>query len=184
MCVYVFLLMGSVHQFLQVVYDRLVSYDRWFTIPTSVKWSQKRFAFLSTRSFTFKHVFIKLFFFFIYAFIFRGKAEGAKSLLDLSIIVCRTSPGTSSPKPHSLVFHSKRQVKANVSCNAILEEGSYMIGMLLIPREVKSSTLALRWCCVGWFATTIFSATQRCNVATMLQPFETMSQQCCNAVLR
>ena len=37
---------------------------------------------------------------------------------------------------------------------------------------------------MGRFATTIFSATQRCNVATMLQPFETMSQQCCNAVLR
>ena len=83
-------------------------------------------------------------FFSIYAFIFRGKEEGAKSLLDLSIIVCRTSPGTSSPKPHSLVFHSKRQVKANVSCNAIVEEGSYMIGMLLIPLKVKSGTLALR----------------------------------------
>ena len=27
-------------------------------------------------------------------------------------------------------------------------------------------------------ATTIFSATQRSNVGTMLQPFETMSQQC------
>ena len=25
---------------------------------------------------------------------------------------------------------------------------------------------------------------KRCNVGTMLQPFETMSQQCCNAVLR
>ena len=37
---------------------------------------------------------------------------------------------------------------------------------------------------MGRFATTIFSVTQRCNVATMLQPFETMSQQCCNAVLR
>ena len=29
-----------------------------------------------------------------------------------------------------------------------------------------------------------FSATQRCKAETMLQPFETMSQQCCNAVLR
>ena len=26
-------------------------------------------------------------------------------------------------------------------------------------------------------------ATQHCNVGTMLQPFESMSQQCCNAVL-
>ena len=33
-------------------------------------------------------------------------------------------------------------------------------------------------------ATTILSATQRRSVGTMLQPFETMSQQCCNAVLR
>jgi len=57
----------------------------------------------------------------------RGMAEGVKSLLDLSIIVCRTSSGTSSPRPLSLVCHSKRQVKANVSCNSILEQGSYMI---------------------------------------------------------
>ena len=34
------------------------------------------------------------------------------------------------------------------------------------------------------FATTIFSATQHCNIGTMLQSFETMSQQRCNAVLR
>ena len=37
----------------------------------------------------------------------------------------------------------------------------------------------LKWCyrrrCV---------ATQRCNVGTTLQPFETISQKCCNAVLR
>ena len=30
---------------------------------------------------------------------------------------------------------------------------------------------------------TIFSTTQGSNVGTMLQPFETMLQQCCNAVL-
>ena len=41
----------------------------------------------------------------------------------------------------------------------------------------------LRWCCTGRFATTIFSATLRCNVGPMLQLFETMSQQCCNTVL-
>ena len=29
-----------------------------------------------------------------------------------------------------------------------------------------------------------FSATQRCNVGTMLEPFETTSQQCCSSVLR
>ena len=28
-----------------------------------------------------------------------------------------------------------------------------------------------------------FCATQHCNVGTMLQPFESTSQQCCNAVL-
>ena len=31
---------------------------------------------------------------------------------------------------------------------------------------------------------TIFSATQRCNVETMLSLLETMSQRCCNAELR
>ena len=35
----------------------------------------------------------------------------------------------------------------------------------------------------GRFATAIFSATQRCNDATMLQSFEVMSQQCCNVGL-
>lgn len=57
----------------------------------------------------------------------RGIPEGSRSLLDMSVIVCRTSTGTSNPRPLSLVFHSKRQVKSNVSCNAILEEGTYMI---------------------------------------------------------
>ena len=37
---------------------------------------------------------------------------------------------------------------------------------------------------MGRFATTIFSTTQHCNVGTMLEKFETTSQQCCNAVLR
>ena len=41
-----------------------------------------------------------------------------------------------------------------------------------------------RWRYTGRFATTIFSAVQPCNVGTMLQPFQAMSQQCCNAVLR
>ena len=46
-----------------------------------------------------------------------------------------------------------------------------------------------RCCCLkvmyqGRFATTIFSVTQSCNARTMLWPFETMSQQCCNAVSR
>ena len=34
------------------------------------------------------------------------------------------------------------------------------------------------WCYTGRFATTIFSTTQRCNVGTMLQSFETMLQRC------
>ena len=62
---------------------------------------------------------------------FRGKSEGNKALLDLSIIVCRTSSDTTNPKPLSLVCHSKRQVKSNVSCSGILEEGTYMIGMYM-----------------------------------------------------
>ena len=37
------------------------------------------------------------------------------------------------------------------------------------------------WCYRGRFATTIFSARQRCYVRTMLWLLETMSQQCCNA---
>ena len=32
----------------------------------------------------------------------------------------------------------------------------------------------------GRFATTMFRATQRCNVGTMLQLFKTMLEQCCN----
>ena len=46
------------------------------------------------------------------------------------------------------------------------------------------SLRSLRWCYTGRFATTIFSATPRCNVGTVLRPFETMSQQCCNDVLK
>ena len=42
----------------------------------------------------------------------------------------------------------------------------------------------LRWCYTGRFATTIFSVTQSWHAGTMLWPFETMSQQYCNAVLR
>ena len=171
MCMYDFLLKGKVHQFLEVVYDRVVSYDGGLGYQPAlnkVKRDSSSWALVLSLS----SMYLLSFFFFIYAFIFRGKAEGAKSLLDLSIIVCRTSPGTSSPKPHSLVFHSKRQVKANVSCNAILEEGSYMIGTLLISRKVKSGPFASRWCYMGRFANTIYSATQRHSIA--------MLQQCCN----
>lgn len=77
-------------------------------------------------------IFISLFIY--YFFFFRGKAEGVKSLLDLSIIVCRTSSGTLSPRPLSLVCHSRRQVKSDVSCNGILEEGTYMIGKQFVHR--------------------------------------------------
>ena len=47
-----------------------------------------------------------------------------------------------------------------------------------------SNHTAFRCCFTGRLATTSFSATQRCNVETMLQQFETMSQQSCNAVLK
>ena len=177
LCVYEFLLMGN-------VFLRLFTIDglRYQPALNEVKRDSSSWALVLSLA----SMYLLSFFFFIYAFIFRGKAEGAKSLLDLSIIVCRTSPGTSSPKPHSLVFHSKRQVKANVSCNAILEEGSYMMGMLLIPRKVNSGTPALRWCYMGRFATMIYSATQRHSIAMLQQccNHETMSQQGCNAVLR
>ena len=53
------------------------------------------------------------------------------------------------------------------------EQTSCLISCLISP---------LRWCYTGRFAATIFSATQRCNVGTMLYQFETTSQQCCNAV--
>ena len=45
----------------------------------------------------------------------------------------------------------------------------------LSPRPLQRP---LRWCYTGRFATTIFSATQRGNVGTMLEPFETMLQRC------
>ena len=60
----------------------------------------------------------------------RGLAEAVKSLLDLSIIVCRVPSDTPNSRPLSLVCHSKRQVKANVSCSGILEKGTYIIGTL------------------------------------------------------
>ena len=52
------------------------------------------------------------------------------------------------------------------------------------PPGKKFPVRLWRWCHTGRFATTIFSVTQRCNVGTMLEPFETTLQQCCNAVLR
>ena len=51
-------------------------------------------------------------------------------------------------------------------------------------RKVLLITLGTwRRCYTGRFTTTIFSATHSCNVGLMLWPFETMSQQCCNAVV-
>ena len=54
-----------------------------------------------------------------------------------------------------------------------------LFAIVIIQRFV-----VLRCCFTGRFATTSFRATQRCNVETMLQQFETMSQQCLNAVLK
>ena len=48
----------------------------------------------------------------------------------------------------------------------------------------QSGPTLISWCYTRRFATTIFSATLRCKVGTMLQQFETTSQQCYNAVLR
>ena len=46
------------------------------------------------------------------------------------------------------------------------------------PSWAEHKNNHLRWCYTRRFATIILN-----NVGTMLQPFETMSQQCCNAVL-
>ena len=46
------------------------------------------------------------------------------------------------------------------------------------PRWRRLRKRLLRWCYTGRFATTIFSTTECYNVGTMLQPLETMSQQC------
>ena len=46
--------------------------------------------------------------------------------------------------------------------------------MFVGGRELIGS---LRWFNTGRFATTIFCATKRCNVGTMLQPFKRMLQQ-------
>ena len=50
--------------------------------------------------------------------------------------------------------------------------------------HTDQSLVELRCSFTGQFATTSFSATQRCDVETMLQQFEKMSQQCFNAVLK
>ena len=46
-----------------------------------------------------------------------------------------------------------------------------------------SFTKVLRWCYTGRFATTIFSATKRCNIVPTLFPMVTTLFQHCNAVL-
>ena len=62
----------------------------------------------------------------------------------------------------------------------------HMVGYVYftMPSNSYAKQVLLIWCCKGRFTTTIFSATQRCNVGTMLQAFKTMSLQCCNTVLR
>ena len=56
-------------------------------------------------------------------------------------------------------------------------------GYFTVPSNSYARQVLLMWCYKGRFATTSFSATQRCNVG-MLQAFKTMSLQCCSAVLR
>ena len=77
-----------------------------------------------------------------------------KCLLDLSIIVCRTSSGTLSPRPLSLVCHSRRQVKSDVSCNGILEEGTYMIGKQFVHSGTSADRLHIKVNC-NTFRTTL-----------------------------
>ena len=76
--------------------------------------------------------------------------------------------------------------QANSSCvitSVILMTTLFYKLALILQGEIWCRSL-LRLCYTRWFATTIFSATQHCNVGTMLQPFKTMSQQYCIAVLR
>ena len=55
--------------------------------------------------------------------------------------------------------------------------------LLTSPVLLCKFTLVLgAWCYTRRFATTIVSTTQGSNVGTTLQPFETTSQQCFNAV--
>ena len=62
--------------------------------------------------------------------------------------------------------------------------GSYELKQLRRrPQRRLQQNNRVKWCYTERFATTIFSARQPCNIGTMLQPFETMSQQWCNAVL-
>ena len=67
------------------------------------------------------------------------------------------------------------------------ESAFYQKGLDKILLKVKTlpcTDKELSRCYSRRFATTILSATQRSNVVTALEPFETMSQQCCDAVLR
>ena len=63
---------------------------------------------------------------------FRGVEENKRSPLDLLIAVCRATSNAAIPKPVSYVISSKRQVKSNVMCSGMLEEGTYMIGIVSI----------------------------------------------------
>ena len=101
-------------------------------------------------------------------------------------------------KPH--LFHSNRPFVHTKPVNPVTETVSFLnrstqwfktlstrfrIKKICVFKRVRIRVdMALMWCYTGRFATTtIFGATQRCNVGTMLQVFKTMSQQCCNAVL-
>ena len=50
--------------------------------------------------------------------------------------------------------------------------------------HVPKSVLHEQNCCFATLGNILGGVTQHCNVGAMLQPFESMSQQCCNAVLR
>ena len=79
----------------------------------------------------------------------------------------------------SLKFRIRKLKKIGLVCAS-----KVLLKIILITcflRVIKGWAVMLH---ASWFAATIFCATQHCNVVTMLQPFQTMSQQCCNAVLR
>ena len=59
-----------------------------------------------------------------------------------------------------------------------------MGGIFFLPAAIlsfKSNFLTVKMMLHGTIRNDYFSATHRCNVGSVLEPFKTMSQQCCNA---
>ena len=77
----------------------------------------------------------------------------------------------------SIVFWSCRCGRRRSCLSSLLPNFTGFIHIVNIQRRISIKAMFYE-------TTTIFSATQSCNVSTVLQPCGTKSQQCCNAVLR